>query len=108
MKYLRKRLKPDLPQQSAANEAARVPVGARVRTVKETEGEYSDDSPFSWFGIGQADSSVFDAGSLIIDKSQDRDTVSYKTLDLEGDSLRSTGEDMGVDPYNTGRFDTAK
>ena len=108
MKYLRKRLKRDLRQQSAANEAARAPVGASVRSVEETEGEYSNDSPFSWFGTGQADSSVFDTGSLFIDKSQDGDTVSHKTLGLESDSLRSTGEDMGVDPYNTGRFDKAK
>ena len=105
MMYFRKRLMPDPQQHSVPNEAERAPVGARARSVNQ--GKHSDDFSFSWFGTDNADSSIFDNGSLIIDKSENGDTVSHKTLDLEGDSLHSAEEDIGVDPYNTGCFDTA-
>ncbi len=104
MKFFRKWLKPDPKQQSAANEAEQAPVSAKVRS--ETDGGHSDDSSFRWFGNDQADSSVFDTGSLKIEKSKDRNAVSHKTPDLEGDSSCNAEEDTGFDPYNTGRFDT--
>jgi len=101
-------LKPHSQQHSAANEAEQAPVGIRVRSEKETEGEHNDDSSCGWSWTDQADSSIFDTGSLIAEKSEDKNAVSHKTLDPEGDLLCSAGEDMGVDPYNTGSFDTAK
>ncbi len=104
MKRVIEWLRRDTQQRSAANEAEQAPVGVRVRS--ETEGKYSDDSSFNWFGIDQADSSIFDTGNLIIEKSEDKNAVSHKALELEGDSLCSAEEDTGVDPYNTGRFDT--
>ena len=86
-------LKSDSQKQPAAN---------------KTEGEYSDDSSLSWTEIDQADSSIFDTGSLNIEKSEDQNAPTNKTPDLEGDSLCSAEKDVGVDPYNTGRFDTEK
>ena len=97
-------LKPDPKQQSPANEAEQAPVSVRVRS--ESEGEHSDDSSFSCAWAERTDSSIFDTGSLNIEKSEDRNAVSHKTLTLEGDSLCSAEEDIGVDPYNSGRFDT--
>ena len=76
-------------QQSAAN---------------KTEGEHSDDSSFSWTDIDQADSSIFDTGSLNIEQSEDKNPLSHNTPDFEGDSLRA--EKPGFDPYNSGRFNT--
>ncbi len=84
-------LKSASQQQSAAN---------------KTEDEHSDDSSFSWTEIDRADSSIFDTGSLNIEKSEDRNAVSQKMLNSEGSSSRSAEEGIGVDPYNTGSFDT--
>ena len=81
----------DSRKQSAANEA---------------EGEHSDNYSFSWTEIDQADSSIFDTRSLYIEKSEDKNAVSHMTPDLEGDSLCGAEEDMGFDPYDSGRFDT--
>jgi len=103
MKRLIKWLRRDTQQQSAAKEAEQPPVGVRVRS--ETEDNYSDDSSFSWAWTDQADSSIFDTGNLIIEKSENKDAVPQKTLTLEGDLLCDAEESMGIDPYNTGRFD---
>ena len=91
MKRIRKWLRRDTPQQS---------------TDVEAEGEHSDDSSFSWPWTDQADSSIFDTSSLVTEKSEDENTVPLATLRLEDDPLFSAEEDIGVDPYNTGRFDT--
>ena len=99
IKWLRRKTR----QQPIASE---VDQRVKARLEQEKEGEHSDDSSFSWFGIDQADSSIFDTGSLNIEKSEDKNAVSDKMLDLEGDSSCSAEEDIGVDPYNTGRFDT--
>ncbi len=71
----------------------------------KTEDEHGDDSSFSWTDIDQADSSIFDTGSLVIEKSEDRNAVSQKMLSPQGGSSRSVEEGIGVDPYNTGSFD---
>ena len=92
-------LKSDSQRQSAAKDAEQAPVGVRSE---------NDDSSFSWTEIDQADSSIFDTGSLNIEKSEDQNAPTNKTPDLEGDSLCSAEKDVGVDPYNTGRFDTEK
>ncbi len=108
MKMIRfiKWLRRNRAQQSAASRAEQAPVSVRVRSEEETEGAHRDDSAFSWSWADQADSSIFDTGSLITEKSEDKNDVSHQTPDLEGDSLPGTEEDVGVDPYNTGRFDT--
>ncbi len=99
IKWLRRKTR----QQSIGSE---VDQRVKARPEQKNEDEYSDDSSFSCSWVDQADSSIFDTGSLNIEKSEDKNTVSHKTLDQEGDSLCSADEDTGVDPYNTGRFDT--
>ena len=106
MKFLRKWQKPNPKQQSSANESEQAPVSVRARS--ETDGEHSDDSSFHCSWADQADSSVFDTGSLKIEKSEDQNAVSRKTPDLDGDLSCNAEEDTGFDPYNTGRFDTKK
>jgi hypothetical protein len=69
--------------------------------ANKTEGEHSDDSSLSRTEIDQADSSIFDTGSLTIEKS---DAVSP----AKNQSPDTTSSDNGVDPYNTGSFDTEK
>ncbi len=106
MKFFRKWLKPDPKQQSAANEAEQAPVSVGVNS--ESEGEHSDDSSFSCSWADEADSSVFDTGSLKIEKSENKNPVSHKPPDLEGDSSCDAEENTGINPYNTGHFDTKK
>jgi len=77
-----------------------------VGLKQKTEGEHSDNSSIYLSWPEQADSSIFNTGSLNIEKSEDRNAVSHKTPDLDGDSLSAAEEDTGIDPYNTGRFDT--
>ena len=60
--------------------------------------------------LDQADSGIFGTGSLDIDKSEDakseidiENTVGVSTLNLEKE-LWPDDDDIGVDPYNTGRI----
>ncbi len=99
-------LRRDTPQQSTDVEADQSDVGVKVRSEKQTEGEHGDDSSVSWLGIDQADSSIFDTGQLVTEKSEGKDAVPHSTLRLEDDPPPGAEEDIGVDPYNTGRFDT--
>jgi hypothetical protein len=104
LKRIFKWLRRDPPQQTIASEADQGDVG--VRPDQTTDGEHSDDSSLSCSWADQADSSIFDTGSLNIEKSEDKNAVSHETPDLEGDLLCGAEQDTGVDPYNTGRFDT--
>ena len=87
MRFFRKWPKPDL-------------------SIEEAKGEHGDGSSFNWMDLDQADSGVFDTGKLVIDKSENENTVPHKAPDIEGDWSCSSEDDIGVDPYNTGRFDT--
>ena len=98
MKFLRKWLKPDSKIQSSANESEQA----------RTNGEQTDESSVGWIGNDQSDSSVFDTGSLRIEKNKFSEAASQRPPDLEGDSSRNGEEDTGFDPYNTGRFDSKK
>ena len=70
----------------------------------KTEGEHGDDSSFSWAEIDQADSSIFDTGSLVIEKPVGGRSAQDQTP--EASSSTPGLSDKGVDPYNSGSFDT--
>ena len=72
-----------------------------VKPEQKTEGERSDDSSFSCSWADQTDSSIFDTGSLTIEKSDAASPAKNQSPD-------TTNSDNGVDPYNTGSFDTEK
>ena len=101
MKRIIKWLRRDTPQQSEVDQRD---VG--VRPKQKIKGEHGDDSSLYLSWPDQADSSIFDTGKLVIDKSEIENTVPHKALDLENDALSDSEEDIGIDPYNTGRFDT--
>ncbi len=65
--------------------------------ANRTEGEDRDVSPPSLIEIHQADSSIFD--------TRDNRASSQEGLNPEIDFSGNAAEDMGVDPYNSGRFD---
>ena len=104
-------LRRDTRQQSIASEADHGDVGADVRPDQITEDENSAESSSTRSVLDQADSGIFGTGSLDIDKSEDakseiddEDTVGVSTLNLEKE-LWPDDDDIGVDPYNTGRID---
>lgn len=45
---------------------------------------------------------------LIRNKYQREDTGTHETLKIVDDSLVDTGEETGIDPYNTGNFDRSR
>jgi hypothetical protein len=104
LKRIFKWLRRDPPQQTIASEADQGDVG--VRPDQTTDGEHSDDSSLSCSWADQADSSIFDTGQLVTEKSEGKDAVPHSTLRLEDGPPPGAEEDIGVDPYNTGRFDT--
>lgn len=104
MKHFLEWLLPNPTHQSVVLIAVQAPVSARVRLKAATKDEHIDESSFGWFGTGNADSSVFDTGSLKIEKSQKENAVSHKTLELINDSPSNGEHDTGFDPYNSGRF----
>ncbi len=104
MKRLIEWLMPNPPQRLAPCNADQAPVSVRVRLTAETKDEHVDEPPFGWFGTDNADSSVFDTGSLKIKKSEKENAVSHRRLELVGDSPCNSGDDTGFEPYNSGRF----
>jgi hypothetical protein len=45
---------------------------------------------------------------LVRNKYQREDTGTHETLKIVDDSLIDSGEETGIDPYNTGNFDRSK
>ena len=112
MKHFFKWLRRDRPQQSIASGADQDDVGADVRPDQITEDDNSAESSSTRSVLDQADSGIFGTGSLDTENSEDaksesdsENTVGVSTLNLEKE-LWPDDEDIGVDPYNTGRFDS--
>ncbi len=93
MKRVIKAPRRDKPQQSIASEAKQ----RGVKPDQETKNEYRDDSSFNWEETDQHESSG--PGG-----NRNEDSVLQITLELEDEPLAE--ENIGVDPYNKGRFDT--
>jgi len=49
-----------------------------------------------------------DSQSLIRNKYQREDTGTHDNLKIIDDSMLDTGEETGIDPYNTGNFDRSR
>ncbi len=111
MKRFIKWFRRDTPQQSIASEADQDDVGADVRPDQITEDENSAESSSTRSVLDQADSGIFGTGSLDTENSEDaksesddEDTVGVSTIKLEKELWPD--DEVGVDPYNTGTFDT--
>ncbi len=113
MKRFLKWLRRDTPQQSIASEADQGNVYADVRPDQITEVENSAESSFTGSVLDQADSSIFDTGGLIIEKSEDAESEIDDEHTAHGAALKLEEElwaddEAGVNPYNTNSFDTEK
>ena len=106
MKRFIRWLRRDKPQQSTAGEADERDVGVKVRPEQKKEAEYSNDSSYSWEVADRNDNSGFSNDTSKPDQSDYEDTVPQTTLELEGDPLSDVEEDVGVDPYDTGRLES--
>jgi len=74
-----------------------------------TDEGYDDESSFSWHGNDQDYSGIPDSLRGTDDEKSGTDTVTVRTLAIDEDSTYIVEEgDVGVDPYNTGRFDASK
>ncbi len=100
MKRIRKWPRRDTPQQSVTGESDQ----CGVRPDQKSEDEYSDNSSVDWEASDQIEDSG--PGKDTQDQCDFEDTAPYVTLQLEDGPLSDAEEDIGVDPYNTGRFDT--
>ena len=78
------------------------PNSQRISAADKSKGEGDTDTQFGWFGDDQADSSIFDSGSLNISKSETE--ASDKGVDVGQTLFRDAENDEGFDPYNSGRF----
>ena len=97
-------LRRNTAQQSIDCTADQLDVG--VRPEQKKDGEYSDDSSYNWDSANRNESSRPGEDTPIQDECDHEDTVPQTILKLDDGSSRSAEEDTGVDPYNTGRFDT--
>ena len=61
---------------------------------------------------GKIDGKIIDAGPgknvLIRNQYVREDTGTHETLKIVGDNLLDNDDEVGIDPYNTGRFDRSK
>lgn len=107
--WLRNRsaVKAHVPQQDLRKTGTHTPPRLRQRT---TSAEGSD------YGVVNLDDrlaeNVVDASAgknvLIRNKYIREDTGTHETLKIIDDSLIDSGEETGLDPYNTGGFDRSK
>jgi len=93
-------------QQSIASEADQRDVGAKVKPELKAEGDYSDDSSFNWEGIDRIENFNPGKTTQIQDRRDCEDIVLHTTRESADDPLSGAEENIGVDPYNTARFDT--
>ncbi len=106
MKRLKEWQMPETDQKFADRKADQTSVGVRPRPKPESKDEHVDESSIGWSGTDTAESSIFDTGSLRVEKTLEGKTGSHTKFKLVGDSTRGGEEDDGIDPYNTGRFES--
>jgi len=92
------------PKQAAVNNSPAAQQ-AKPKAAKPAQPEYVDIDP-------HMDGHIEDLGPgknvLIRNKYVREDTGTHDTLRILDDSLVDTGEETGLDPYNTGQFDRSR
>jgi len=105
------RKEPDAPPQSALRKtgAFQAPIsGGRSARAPEPARRAGDQPP----PAAPARPEIDDAGPgknvLIRNRYRREDTGTHETLTILDDSMVDSGEETGIDPYNTGNFDRSK
>ncbi len=104
MKHLIERPRRETQQQAVTGEAEQRDVG--VRPEQKTENEYSVDSSFDWEAPDRIENNDPGTNTLVQDQCDYEVTVPHSTFKLVDDPLSRAEEDIGVDPYNSSRFET--
>ena len=106
LKWLGQRL---FPQQQPEGPALSQ-TGVRVRTPVQRKTQSAIPVPVSFKAT--MGNQIEDGGPgknvLIRNKMVREDTGTHDTLKILDESMLDSGEEFGIDPYNTGRFDRSK
>lgn len=82
----------------------RKPRVAKRDDLPELTPEFNDDAE----GAETSVESLGPGKNVLIRKFVREETGTHETLKILDDSVLDTGEEEGLDPYNTGRFDRSK
>ena len=97
--------KEDLPTPGLSRSGAHVSPQPAAKKVPRPEPEFVEaDEDLS----GEIDSLGPGKNVLIRNKYVREDTGTHETLKILDDSLVDSGEETGIDPYNTGGFDRSR
>jgi hypothetical protein len=97
-----------IQRQFAGDEADQPAVGAPGNQEQESDDPYGDEKSFNWLGKDLDDGRVTASPSGTAEELSSSDTLPVRTLTIDEDSTYIVEESVGVDPYNTGRFNAAE
>jgi hypothetical protein len=97
-----------IQRQFAGDEADQPAVGAPGNQEQESGDPYGDELSFNWFGEEPDDGRVTASPSGPAEELSSSDTLPVRTLTIDENSTYTVEESVGVDPYNTGRFNAAE
>ena len=97
----------DALRQSGAHRSARPVSGERRRTGpdRRKQPDYVDIEPQV---AGKIEDDSPGENVLVRNKYKREDTGTHETLKIIDDSIVDSGEETGIDPYNTGNFDRSR
>ncbi len=93
---------------SAEAEVVHIPVGVRVRPEENIQEDYTVEVGFDPEMSGQIENERPGKNVLIQDKKADQAMETDQELSILSDSSLNANQSAGVDPYDTGCFDTSK
>ena len=106
--WIRERILGDVPHPSSARKTTIVkPTGHRARPDQEPT-EQRDVVEIDPQVHGTIESNGPGKNVLIRNRFVREETGTHETLKILDDSMIETGEEPGIDPYNTGGFDRSK
>ncbi len=107
--WLRGQLSPDKPPPRPSARATGIRPKPRIARPKPEKPEYSPDfvEPDPSFK-NEVESLGPGKNVLVRNRFVREDTGTHETLKIVDDSIVDSGEESGLDPYNTGGFDRSK
>jgi len=109
LKFFNRWLKLGSRREGTAEEVEHSTDEVSVNQEQDPDEGYDDESSFNWRDKDQDSGGIPDSLRGTDDEKSDTDTVTVRTLAIDDDSTYIVEEeDVGVDPYNTGRFDESK
>lgn len=107
-KWLIKRLSGDEPDPTPNFRQTGVHLRVPKPPIRKPESSESAQRTVEFESAGTIENRGPGKNVLIRKKYVREDTGTHDTLKIVDDSLVDSGEESGIDPYNTGRFDRSK